>query len=90
MYRPRHPEASPFFRLVRDHSDEFERVYDEWFQPKYEYWRPVIRTALDKYVKCGDPWEGFARVRCPEPALSLSKGPARELEQPTTIAIVIF
>ena len=65
IYWPRKPEASPFFRLVRDHFDEFVRVYDERFQPKYGYWRPVIRTAIDKYVKCGDLREGFARVRCP-------------------------
>jgi hypothetical protein len=52
--------------LVRDHFDEFERVYDERFQPKYGFLRPVIRTAIDKYVKCGDLQEGVARVRCPD------------------------
>jgi len=66
MYRPRNPEASPFFALVRDHFDAFERVYDERFQPKYGYWRPVIRSAIDKFLKCGDLREGFARVRCPD------------------------
>ena len=50
MYRPRNPGASPFFTLVRDHFDEFERVYAERFQPKYGFWRPVIRTALDKLL----------------------------------------
>jgi hypothetical protein len=66
MYWPRKPEASPFFRVVRDYFDEFERVYDERFQPKYGYWRPVIRTAINKYKKCGDLRGGFARVRCPD------------------------
>ncbi len=66
MYRRRNPEASPFFKLVRSHFDAFEQVYDERFQPKYGYWRPVIRTAIDKYIKCGDLREGFARVRCPD------------------------
>ena len=66
MYRPRNPEASPFFTLVRDHFDEFERVCEERFQPNYGYWRPVIRTAIDKFLKCGDLREGFARVRCPD------------------------
>ena len=55
-----------FFRLVRDHFDAFERGYDERLQPKSGYWRPVIRTAIDKYIKCGDLREGFARVRCPD------------------------
>ena len=66
LYRPRNPEASPFYKLVRDHFDEFERVYDERFQPNYGYWRPAIRSAMDKFLKCGDLREGFARVRCPD------------------------
>ncbi|OPZ72982.1 MAG: hypothetical protein BWY83_00358 [bacterium ADurb.Bin478] len=37
MYRPCNPEASPFHRLVRDHFDAFERVYEERFQLKYGY-----------------------------------------------------
>jgi hypothetical protein len=74
MCRPRNPEASPFLTLVRDHFDEFERVYAERFQPQYGFWRPVIRTAIDKYVKCRYLKEKFARVRCPELVLSSSKG----------------
>jgi len=66
VYRPRNPEASPFFKLVRDYFDEFERVYAERFQPQYGFWRTVIRNAIDKYVKCGDLKEGFARVLCPD------------------------
>jgi hypothetical protein len=38
---------------VRDHFDEFERVYAERFQPKYGYGRPVIRTAKDKLLRAG-------------------------------------
>jgi hypothetical protein len=66
VYRTRDPEASPFFALVRDYFDEFERVYPERFQKQYGYWRPVIRNSIDKFLKCGDLKEGFARVRCPE------------------------
>jgi len=66
MYRPRNPEASPFYRLVRDHFDAFEGGYAECFAPRYGYWRPVIRTAIEKFRKCGDLQEGFARVRCPD------------------------
>ena len=66
FYRPRNPEASPFFKVVRDYFDEFERVYPERFQDKYGYWRPVIRTSIEKFLKCGDLKEGFARVRCPD------------------------
>jgi len=66
FYRPRDHEASPFFKIVRDHFDEFERVYPERFQQRYGFWRPVIRLSIDKFLKCGDLKEGFARVRCPD------------------------
>ena len=45
FYRPRNHET-PFFKLVRDHFDEFENVYFERYQAKYGYWRPVIRSSL--------------------------------------------
>ena len=64
FYRPRDHEASPFFKIVRDRFDEFERVYPERFQQRYGYWRPVIRSSIDKFLKCGDVKEGFARVKC--------------------------
>jgi len=66
FYRPRDHEASPFFKVVRDYFDEFERVYPERYQKRYGYWRPVIRSSIDKLLKCGDLKEGFARVRCPD------------------------
>jgi Putative transposase/Transposase zinc-binding domain len=66
FYRPRDHAASPFFKIVRDHFDEFERVYPERYQDRYGFWRPVIRSSIDKFLKCGDLKEGFARVRCPD------------------------
>jgi ribosomal protein S27E len=66
FYRPRDHAASPFFKIVRDYFNEFERVYSERFQERYGFWRPVIRTSIDKFLKCGDVKEGFARVRCPD------------------------
>jgi hypothetical protein len=66
FYRPRDHEASPFFKIVSDRFDEFERIYPERYQERYGYWRPVIRSSIDKFLKCGDLKEGFARVRCPD------------------------
>ena len=34
-------------------------------QKAYGYWRPVIRASINKFLKCGDLKEGFARVSCP-------------------------
>ena len=66
FYRPRDHAASPFFKIVRDHFDEFEKVYPQRYQERYGFWRPVVRSSIDKFLKCGDPKEGFARVRCPD------------------------
>jgi ribosomal protein S27E len=66
FYSPRDHEASPFYKVVRDYFDEFERVYPQRYQERYGYWRPVIRASIDKFLKCGDLKEGFARVRCPD------------------------
>lgn len=65
FYRPRNHETQ-FFKIVRDHFDEFERIYPKRYQAKYGYWRPVLRSSIDKFLKCGDLKEGFARVRCPD------------------------
>jgi hypothetical protein len=65
FYHPRDHAASPFFRIVRDHFAEFEKVYPERFRQIYGFWRPVIRSSIEKFLKCGDLKEGFARVRCP-------------------------
>lgn len=66
FYRPRDHAASPFFKIVRSHFDNFEQEYPEKYQERYGYWRPVIRNSIDKFIKCGDLKEGFARVRCPD------------------------
>ena len=66
FYQPRNPQESPFYQLVEQYYDEFERVYPERYQQKYGFWRPVIGDAVAKFLKCGDVQEGFARVRCPD------------------------
>lgn len=66
FYRPRNHEASSFFKVVRDYFDEFERIYPEKYEKQFGFWRSVIRTSIDKFRKCGDVKQGFARVRCPD------------------------
>jgi hypothetical protein len=48
-------------------------VHDESGQIQYilrgtrksmAFWRKVIRSSIDKFLKCGDLKEGFARVKC--------------------------
>jgi ribosomal protein S27E len=64
LYRPRDPQASDLWRLIDQYFDSFHQVYDERFQAKYGFWRPVIERSVAAFLKCGDLQEGFARVRC--------------------------
>ena len=64
LYRPRDPRASDLWRLLDKHFDCFRQVYDEQFQAKYGFWRPVVARSVTAFLKCGDMQEGFARVRC--------------------------
>ncbi len=66
LYRPRDPQASDLWRLLDQHFDSFQQVYDERFQAKYGFWRPVVERSVAAFLKCGDLQEGFARVRCPD------------------------
>jgi len=66
LYRPRDPQASDLWRLIDQHFETFQQVYDEPFQAKYGFWRPVVERSVNAFLKCGDLQEGFARVRCPD------------------------
>ena len=64
VYRPRDPQASDLWRLMNQHVETFAQVYEDRFQAKYGYWRPVIERSVRAFLRCGDLQEGFARVRC--------------------------
>ncbi len=47
LYRARRPCESPLWRLLDQHYGEFQRVYDERYQKRYGFWRPVIAGTVD-------------------------------------------
>jgi hypothetical protein len=65
VYRPRNAQASPLYRLVEDHFEELERVWDERYEREYGFWRPVVRHVIEQFLDCGDLRCGFARLWCP-------------------------
>jgi len=65
VYRPRHPQQTPFYQLVERFFPQFEAVYEERYQERYGFWRPIIGMTVRKFLECGDLRHGFARVRCP-------------------------
>ena len=59
LYRPRDPQASDLWRLLDRHFATFQQVYDERFQAKYGFWRPVVERSRD----------GLSQVRRSAPGL---------------------
>ena len=63
-YRARKPKASPLWQCLSRHFDEFLAGYEERYQPRYGFLRPIIPEVVNKFLDCGDLERGFARVRC--------------------------
>ena len=63
VYRPRNPQLSDYYRCVEDYFETFVRVYEEYFSRLYGFWRPYIEQVIYRFLDCGDPHNGFARVK---------------------------
>jgi ribosomal protein S27E len=66
IYRPRNPQNSAYYRCVEDHFESFEQAYEERFERQYGFFRPYVKKVIYRYLDCGDPHNGFARVKCKE------------------------
>jgi len=66
IYRQRHPEHTVFYRVFFYYFEKFLREYEDRFEKEYGYFRPVINDVVKKYLDCGNPMCGFARIRCPD------------------------
>ena len=60
-YRARKPKTSPLWQCLSRHFDTFIEVYEERYQPRYGYLRPVIPEVVNKFLDCGNLEHGFAR-----------------------------
>ena len=61
VYKPRRPQASPLFRLVSDHVQRLQTVYDDRFAREYGPWRHVVAQVTDNPRL----WHPRARVHPP-------------------------
>jgi hypothetical protein len=64
VYRARKPKASPFWQCLSRHFRDFLESYEERYQSRYGFLRPVIPDVVNKFLDCGNLERGFARVRC--------------------------
>ncbi len=44
--------------------DSFLKAYESRFEREYGYLRPIVEEVVDKYLDCGNPKCGFARIKC--------------------------
>ena len=65
IYRPRRPERTVLYRVLFHHFERFLAEYEERFEKAYGYLRPIVKEVVERYLDCGNPRCGFARIRCP-------------------------
>src|SRR4030043_221822 len=46
--------------------DRFLVEYEGRFEKEYGFLRPIIKEVVERYLDCGNPRCGFARIRCPD------------------------
>jgi hypothetical protein len=66
IYRPRHPESTVLYRVLFHNFDRFLTAYESRFEKEYGQFRPVVKEVVERYLDCGNPCSGFARIRCPD------------------------
>jgi hypothetical protein len=66
VYRPRHPERTVLYRVLFHYFDRFLAEYEGRFEKEYGFFRPIVKEVVDRYLDCGNPRCGFARIRCPD------------------------
>ena len=64
VYKPRQPQKTAPYKIFNLYYGEFKNVYEEKYQKKYGFFRPIIDEEVSKYLKCGIPDYGFARIAC--------------------------
>ncbi len=51
--------------MLFHHFERFVAEYESRFERDYGYFRPIVKDVVEKYLDCGNPRCGFARIRCP-------------------------
>jgi ribosomal protein S27E len=64
VYRPRRPKASPLWPCLSGPFDAILELYEEPYQSRYGFLRPIIPEVVNRFLDGGDLERGFARVRC--------------------------
>lgn len=66
LYRPRQPRATPLYQLFEAHYEQVKGLWEERYETTYGFWRGFVDTVVARYLDCGTPESGFARLKCTE------------------------
>jgi len=64
VYCQQHPERTVLYRVLFHYFERFLEEYEHRFEKEYGYLRPIVENVVDKYLDCGNPKNGFARIKC--------------------------
>jgi len=64
LYRPRQAQATPLYQLLEANYEKVKALWEERFEKSYGFWRGFLDTAVARYLDCGVPEAGFARLKC--------------------------
>ena len=53
-----------FYRVLFHHIESFLKAYGSRFEREYGYLLLIVEEVVDKYLDCGNPKCGFARIKC--------------------------
>jgi len=46
--------------------DRFLTEYEVRFEREHGFFRQIVKDVVERYLDCGNPRCGFARIRCPD------------------------
>ncbi len=52
--------------MLFHYFDRFLTEYEGRFEKEYGFFRPIIKEVVERYLDCGNPRSGFARIRSPD------------------------
>jgi hypothetical protein len=64
LYKPRQARKTPLYQLLETYYEDVKALWEERFEKSYGYWRGFVDVVVARYLDCGVPEAGFARLKC--------------------------
>ena len=64
FFRSRSPRESPLWKISERLYDRLRGEWEDRFESKFGFWRCLADGAVARYLDCGIPEMGFARLAC--------------------------